>query len=243
MTLPTGASRRQYVHRMFGRIAARYDLMNTVMTFGLDAGWRDAAVRAARPPIAGLGLDVGSGTGKLALQLAEAMPFGQIVGLDFTQPMLRAGQPGVRRHADGDRVTLVAADALALPFPADTFDCVLSAFTVRNLADVVAGFREQCRVARPAGRIVCLELTTPPDPVFAALFRVYFRRLVPLVGGLLAGDRDAYTYLPESVAAFMRPRQLAAAMHTAGLRKIRWSRLGMNTVALHVGEKPRAAQA
>jgi demethylmenaquinone methyltransferase/2-methoxy-6-polyprenyl-1,4-benzoquinol methylase len=243
MILPTGASRRQYVHQMFGRIATRYDLMNTVMTFGLDAGWRDAAVRIARPSIAGLALDVGTGTGKLALEVAEVMPLGTVVGADFAEPMLRAGQPSVRRHPEGDRVALVAADALVLPFPADTFDCVLSAFTVRNLADVVTGFREQCRVARPGGRIVCLELTTPPDPIFATLFRLYFRRLVPLVGGLLAGDRDAYTYLPESVAAFMRPRPLAAAMHTAGLRKIRWRRLGMNAVALHVGEKPRVRHA
>jgi demethylmenaquinone methyltransferase/2-methoxy-6-polyprenyl-1,4-benzoquinol methylase len=223
---------------MFGRIARRYDLMNTLMTFGMDRGWRAAAVRAAAPPLDGLALDVGTGTGKLALQLADAMPVGLIVGADFTLPMLRAGQPLLGRSSDGDRVSFVAADALALPFPADTFDCVVSSFTVRNLADVVLGFREQARVARPGGRIICLDLTTPPRPLLAWLFRLYFRGLVPRIGGLVAGDSEAYTYLPESVAQFLRPRQLAEAMRTGGLERVRYRRLSLGCVALHVGEKP-----
>ena len=222
---------------MFGRIARRYDLMNTLMTVGMDRGWRAAAVRAAAPPLDGLALDVGTGTGKLALQLADAMPVGLIVGADFTLPMLRAGRPLLGRSSDGDRVSFVAADALALPFPADTFDCVVSAFTVRNLADVVLGFREQARVARPGGRIICLELTTPPGPLLAWLFHLYFRGLVPRIGGLVAGDSEAYTYLPESVAHFLRPGPLAAAMRAAGLGRVRYRRLGLGAVALHVGTK------
>ena len=240
MQVPSGAERRRYVNAMFGRIARRYDLMNTLMTLGLDRGWRDAAARAAAPPPDGLALDVGTGTGKLALRLARAMARGYVVGADFTRPMLRAGQPGLRRRPEGRRVALVAADALNLPFPDDTFDRVVSAFTVRNLADVEQGFGEQARVTKPGGRLVCLELTTPVDPLFARLFRVYFRGLVPRVGGLVTGDSGAYTYLPESVAEFLRPRPLAAAMRAAGLERVRYRTLGLGTVALHVGEKPRA---
>ena len=237
MSVPVGAARRRYVNAMFGRIARHYDLMNTLMTVGLDRAWRAAAVRAARPPPNGLALDVGTGTGKLALALAGALPRGLVVGADFTQPMLRVGQPALRRHPAGRRVAFVVADALSLPFPSDAFDCVVSGFTVRNLGDVPGGFREQVRVVKPGGRVVCLELTTPADPLFAALFRLYFRGLVPLVGGLVAGDSAAYTYLPESVAAFLQPGPLAATMTTAGLERVRYRRLGFGTVALHVGVK------
>ncbi|HYU20213.1 MAG TPA: class I SAM-dependent methyltransferase, partial [Chloroflexota bacterium] len=122
------------------------------------------------------------------------------------------------------------------------FDCVVSAFTVRNLVDVELGFREQRRVVRPGGRVVCLELTNPRTPLFGGLFRAYFRRVVPLVGGLVAGDREAYTYLPESVAHFLEPRALAAAMESAGLANVTYRSLGLGTVSLHVGTKPRSVQ-
>ena len=237
MSVPAGAARRRYVNAMFGRIARRYDLMNTLMTLGLDRGWRAAAVRAASPPPDGLALDVGTGTGKLALALARAMPQGMVVGADFTQTMLRVGRRSLRRDRAGHRVVLVAADALSLPFRAEAFDCVVSGFTVRNLAEVPGGFIEQVRVVKPGGRVVCLELTTPADPLFAALFRLYFRRVVPLVGGLVAGDSEAYTYLPESVAEFLQPGPLAAAMRAAGLERVRYRRLGFGSVALHVGVK------
>jgi demethylmenaquinone methyltransferase/2-methoxy-6-polyprenyl-1,4-benzoquinol methylase len=237
MPVPVGDARRHYVNAMFGRIARRYDLMNSLMTFGLDRGWRAAAVRVAAPPVSGLALDVGTGTGKLALRLAEEMPGGHVLAADFTVPMLRAGQAAVRGQARG-RVDLVAADALELPFGSDTFDCVVSAFAVRNLADVERGFREQARVVKPAGRVVCLELTTPSNPLFGRLFRLYFRGLIPRLGGLIAGDSQAYTYLPESVAQFLRPDALAAAMYAAGLERVRYRRLGLGAVALHVGAKP-----
>ncbi len=165
------------------------------------------------------------------------MPSGNVVGADFTPAMLQAGRPRLHRRPEGLRVAFVAADALSLPFPDAAFDCVVSAFTVRNLADVGQGFREQVRVTRPGGRVVCLELTTPTDPLFARLFEAYFRGLVPWIGGLVAGDTGAYTYLPESVAAFLRPRLLAQAMQAAGLGRVRYRRLGLGTVALHVGER------
>ena len=241
VTVPVGVARRRYVKAMFGRIAPRYDLVNTVMTLGLDRGWRRAAIRAAAPPPGGTALDVGTGTGRLALDLARAMPGGGVVGADFTLPMLRFGQPLRRREAWGRRVAFVSADALELPFADATFDVVSSSFTVRNLADPGRGFREQVRVARPGGRVVCLELTMPRNGLFRAAFWLYFRRVVPLVGGLLAGDREAYSYLPESVAAFLRPEALAAVMRESGLERVRYRLLGFGTVALHVGERGRGS--
>lgn len=226
------------VRAMFGRIAHRYDLLNTVMTGGLDHRWRVLATRAAALPPDGLALDVGAGTARLAAALARRMPSGLVVGLDLTEPMLRRGQSWLWGRAEGARVLLVVGDALALPFPDATFDAVTSAFTVRNLPDLGAAFREQRRVVRPGGRVVCLELTWPRAPLTRLLFSIYFGRLVPLLGGLLAGDAEAYRYLPASVRAFPDPPTLANIMLAAGLVDVRWRRLGLGSVALHVGRVP-----
>jgi demethylmenaquinone methyltransferase/2-methoxy-6-polyprenyl-1,4-benzoquinol methylase len=224
---------------MFGRIASRYDVMNAVMTGGLDRRWRAAAVRAAAPPADGRALDVGTGTAKLALALARAMPGGRVVGLDLALPMLRAAQSRLVESKTPRRVRLVQADALGLPFADGTFDCLTSAFTVRNLPHLTAAFREQARVVRPGGRIVCLELTWPRSPLMRAIFPLYFGRFVPLLGSLLAGDAAAYSYLAASVRAFPAPDRLAAVMQAAGLRDVRWRTLGFGTVTLHVGTVAR----
>jgi demethylmenaquinone methyltransferase/2-methoxy-6-polyprenyl-1,4-benzoquinol methylase len=223
---------------MFGRIAGRYDVMNSLMTLGLDAGWRRATVRAADPPSDGLALDVGTGTARLAASLAQVMPRGRVIGLDLTEPMLRAGQAWLWQREAGERVSLVAGDALALPFAERQFDCLTSAFTVRNVQDLAAAFREQTRVVRAGGRVVCLELTWPRSAFMAALFPVYFGQVVPLVGGLVSGDRAAYGYLPASVRAFPPPAELAGIMRGAGLIDVRWRRMGFGTVAVHVGRRP-----
>lgn len=226
---------RVRVARMFGRIARRYDAMNTLMTGGRDAVWRRLAVRAARAPRAGRALDVGTGTGKLAVALADAMPGGHVVGVDVTEPMLRQAPAPSFERPGGGRVSLALADALALPFPDATFDCATTAFTVRNVADVGLAFAELRRVVRPGGRVVCLELSQPRTPLWGELFGLFFRRVVPRIGGLIARDAGAYTYLPESVAAFVTPEALAAEMVRSGLRAVRWRRLGLGTVTLHVG--------
>ena len=223
------------VARMFGQIARRYDLLNTLMTFGLDAGWRQRAVQAAALPVGGRALDVGSGTGALALALATAQPTARVVGVDFAAPML-ALAPG-RAAAAGleDRARFALGDALHLPFPDATFDCVTSAFTVRNVADLDAAFAEQARVLRRGGRVVCLELTQTHLPLFRPLFRLYFHRWVPLLGRLVAGAAGAYTYLPRSVDRFPAPAALTAILERAGFAAVRHALLGFGTVALHVG--------
>lgn len=236
--LPSAEARPRFVATMFGRIAPRYDLMNTLMTAGLDRRWRVAAVRAADPPPHGLALDVGAGTGRLALALAERMPDGRVIASDFCAPMLEQGRAVLSTRPAARRLVFHQADAMALPYRDATFDCVTSAFTVRNVASLERAFGEMARVVRPAGRVVCLELTLPRVPVFATLFRAYFRGLVPWLGRLVAGDATAYTYLPASVAAFPPPEAVARAMAAAGLADVRWRPLGLGTVALYVGTRP-----
>jgi demethylmenaquinone methyltransferase/2-methoxy-6-polyprenyl-1,4-benzoquinol methylase len=224
----------EHVRAMFTRIARRYDLMNSLMTAGRHHAWRrlTAAAVAAGPP--GPALDLATGTGDLALALRAAAPSRPVVGADFSEAMLR--QARAKCAARGEReVRLLAGDALALPFADKTFACVTSAFLLRNLADLAAGLAEMRRVTMAGGLVAALEITRPGVPGWDALFGLYFHRVVPLLGALVAGDRAAYTYLPQSVERFVTPAELGALMERAGLRAVRWRRLGLGTIALHVG--------
>jgi len=156
-----------------------------------------------------------------------------VVGVDFTLPMLRVGQ----LRAAGRPVRWAAADTLCLPFPDDTFDAVASGFLMRNVTDLAAALAEQRRVARPAGRVLVLDVPRPPDSLFGRLFRLYFHQVVPRLGGLISGQPDAYAYLPRSADAFLRPDELAAVMEAVGLRQVHYRMLMLGTVALHVGIK------
>jgi demethylmenaquinone methyltransferase/2-methoxy-6-polyprenyl-1,4-benzoquinol methylase len=221
---------------MFGRIVRRYDLMNRLMTGGRDVAWRRLAVRRAvsgREPASLAVLDVATGTGDLALALAEA-GVGRVVGVDFAAPMLRAAEA---KAGTNDRLGWAVGDALRLPFPDAAFDACTVAFGLRNMADYGAALREMARVLRPGGVLVCLELTPYRVPVLGRLFGWYFSAVVPFVGGLLSGDRDAYRYLPNSVAAFPTARALAGMMEEAGLTAVSYRLLGGGTVALHEGSK------
>lgn len=228
------APRAADVSAMFTRIAGRYDLMNVVMTGGLDRAWRRAVARAAVLAPPGPILDLATGTADVALAIRRADPARTVVGADFSEGMLRAGD--AKLVARGERrVALVAADALALPFPAGTFAAVTSAFLLRNLEDLGRGLREMRRVTMPGGRVVALDITPPRDGAWARLFALYFHRVVPLVGAVIAGDRAAYTYLPDSVATFLRPDALAARMREAGLRDVTHMQYALGTIAIHTG--------
>jgi demethylmenaquinone methyltransferase/2-methoxy-6-polyprenyl-1,4-benzoquinol methylase len=229
--LPSLADKPRYVAAMFGRIAPRYDLMNTLMTGGQDGRWRRivAASLALDGSAQAAVLDVGTGTGKLAEAIRQVWPRGRVIGVDFTLPMLR--------EARGDSL-FAGADALKLPFADGQFDAVVSAFVIRNLADVPAGIAEQARVLKPGGRLVALETTPGPPNLLRPLFRLYFRRLVPLLGQLIAGDASAYTYLPESTLAFLEPDRLAAVLRESGLTDVQVRRLALGSVAVTVGQKP-----
>jgi demethylmenaquinone methyltransferase/2-methoxy-6-polyprenyl-1,4-benzoquinol methylase len=158
-----------------------------------------------------------------------------VVAADFSLGMLEVARGKLRGLEHARRVRLLAADALALPFEARTFACVTSAFLLRNLADLEQGLREMRRVSRPGGRVVALEITQMQAPGFTALFRFYFHHVVPWVGQLVGGDREAYTYLPQSVDRFVTPGELAALMGKVGLRGVTYRRLGLGTVTIHTG--------
>ncbi len=231
---PQDKARR--VRDMFGAIAGRYDLMNRLMTGGRDAAWRREAVVLAALPAGGRALDVGTGTGDFLPLLANAAPDASAIGVDFTWGMMAAGRDKLARQ--GGVTTFAAADALALPFPDDSFDAVVNGFLLRNVADLPLALAEMARVTRPGGRVVCLEITRPTLPVFRTVFRFYFHRLVPVIGGLISGRRGAYAYLPQSVDRFVSPDGLTHLLTAVGLRDVRYRRLGLGAVTLHVGVKP-----
>ena len=230
------SDKARYVREMFTRIAHRYDLMNSLMTFGRHQAWRRVAARMAAPAPGALALDVATGTGDLALALLEEARVRRVVGVDFSEGMLRVGREKLAAKDPAGRVSLVVGDALALPFPNGTFGCVTSAFLLRNLANLKQGLAEMRRVTRSGGTVVALEIAQPTLPGFSLIFRGYFHRLVPWVGGLVSGDREAYTYLPQSVDRFLPPAELARLMESVGLHEIRYRRLGFGTVTIHAGK-------
>ena len=224
------------VRGMFDRIAGVYDLMNTAMTAGLHHRWRErAADRAALAP-GDLALDACCGTGDLAFELARRVePGGRVIGSDFAEQMLDlARKKATERGVESVRFEF--GDAMALSYDDETFDAVTVGFGVRNLADLDRGIGELTRVLKPGGRLVILEITNPRRPPLSTFFGLWFDRIVPLLG-TLAGDRDAYTYLPESVKRFPPPEGLALVMDRAGLGGIRYTVLAGGIIAIHSGAK------
>lgn len=231
--VPAAEERPVFVNRMFARIAPTYDLMNRLMTFGQDQGWRRKLLDAAGLPPHGKLLDIGTGTGDIAYTAMQRNPGVQAIGSDFTYEMMAAGVGKV----PGLFVPFVQGDTFALPFPDETFDAVVSGFLVRNVVDRVAAFREMARVTKAGGRVVCLEIAPPTNALLEPFFRFYFFRIVPLIGGLVSGDRKAYAYLPHSTVEFPPPEALARLMEQAGLSNVVYNEYMINTVAIHVGTK------
>lgn len=231
--LPSSDAKPAYVNHMFARIAPTYDLMNRLMTFGQDQGWRRLMLALCNLPPRGRLLDVGTGTGDIAYEALRRYPGVEAIGSDFTYEMMAAG---VGKAPDSS-LPFVQGDTYALPFPDDTFDAVVSGFLVRNVVDRVAAFGEQARVTKPGGRVVCLETTPPSNTPLGPLFQLYFFNIVPLIGGVVSGDGDAYAYLPNSTVGFPAPAMLQQIMENAGLRNVFYRELMMGSVAIHVGTK------
>ena len=221
------------VRAMFDRIVPRYDLMNHLMTFGMDIRWRKQIARRA----AAMGdtvLDVATGTGDVAFAIREAGARA-VVGLDFSPEMISAAQAKERERRAG--IDFLIGDAMHLPFPDDTFDACTVSFGLRNMPDYAAAIAEMTRVLRPGGRFICLEMTPYRKPVLGHLFSFYFEKIVPIIGGILSGDGAAYRYLPKSVAAFPTSTQMIMLMRAAGLTNTHVTMLGGGTVAIHTGVK------
>ena len=216
------------VRAMFDRIAGVYDRMNSLMTAGMHHRWRERAADLAALGAGDRALDVATGTGDLAIELRRRGA--EVVGVDFSEPMLELA----RRKAPGIRFE--PGNALALPYGDGEFDAVTVGFGARNFDDLACGLGEMARVARPGGRVVVLEITSPQRPPLSWFFRFWFDRAVPALGRV-AGDPDAYTYLPSSVRRFPDPPGLAGELAAAGLREVRWILTAGGIIAVHVGVK------
>lgn len=225
-----------HIRRMFGEIAGKYDLINRLMTFNQDRIWRQCVVRAAGMPANGTLLDAGAGTGAIALDALAGDNTLHVVAADFTVEMMSIG----RKKQNGRLVAWTAADALALPFGDACFDAVTSGYLIRNVIDPLRAFREQARVVKPGGRVVCLETSPPPDSPSKPMLLFFLNRLIPLLGQLVSGNRPAYTYLPQTTQHFHPPEKVAAIMRSAGLTNIRYQQFMFGTIAVHVGIKPVA---
>jgi demethylmenaquinone methyltransferase/2-methoxy-6-polyprenyl-1,4-benzoquinol methylase len=220
------------VRDMFDRISPSYDRMNLLMSMGRDGRWRRLGVRASRAQPGDAALDVCCGTGDFAVELRRAVgPSGRVVGLDFSPQMLAVA----RRKCSA--VEWQQGDALALPFADGEFAAACVGFGVRNLSDHRRGFAEMARVVRPGGRVVCLEMSTPPAPI-RPFSQLWTDHGVPVLGRIVAHDPEAYRYLPASVHRFPSAPELAEIMREAGLVDVGYRRLMMGVVALHVGKVP-----
>ncbi len=222
---------------MFSEIAPRYDLLNRVLSAGVDRTWRIAAVKAALENNPRRILDLATGTGDMALLLKRLAPQAEVVGADFAPPMLELARQKAQKL--GLEVPFVEADALHLPFPNQHFEAITIAFGFRNFADYTQALAELYRVLAPGGRLCILEFPPPPMGGLGVLYRFYFTRVLPWVGGLVSGNPAAYRYLPASVERFPAPPNLAAMMNQAGFQT-HYRLFTGGIAALHIGQKPEA---
>jgi demethylmenaquinone methyltransferase / 2-methoxy-6-polyprenyl-1,4-benzoquinol methylase len=228
------------IRDMFAAIVPRYDIVNTLMTLGLDRRWRRRTVMMAEPQGA-LALDVATGTGELAFELAR-QGARAVVGSDFCVEMLEAAAKKRERNRVGECLRWVAGDAMRLPFPDSTFDCVVNGFMLRNVDSLPATFAELCRVLKPGGRLVCLDLTPPRGPM-RRFFDLYIAAFVPLLGITVARNYPAYHYLYESLTIHPDADQLAGMMREAGFAEADYLIRGFGTVAIHRARKAAAMEA
>lgn len=230
--------KQSYVQRLFSRIARIYDIMNRLMSFGLDRYWRAFAARYLALATGELGLDLGVGTADLSIAVIRCSgPGTHMIGMDITPEMLAQGRIKLARLGLQDRIELRIGDAEHIDLPDNSVDGCCSAFTVRNLTDIRQGFREMLRVVRPGGRVVCLEISHPPGQIFGALFYFYFYKLAPLFGTIIGKAFEEYNYLPHSLTSFPDAPTLQAIMEEVGWSEVHFYRLTGGIVAVHVGTK------
>ncbi|GAB4581280.1 MAG: bifunctional demethylmenaquinone methyltransferase/2-methoxy-6-polyprenyl-1,4-benzoquinol methylase UbiE [Anaerolineales bacterium] len=233
MAALTGRERATYVQNMFSRIAGRYDVMNRLMTFGQDQSWRREVIRRAEITPGSRVLDLGAGTGDIALEIRAREPESWPIAGDFTVEMMRVGQ----KRPNGNALDWCATDALNLPYANETFDAIVSGFLMRNVSDLPRALAEQRRTLKPGGRIVILDTTRPPENLLAPFIRIHLNYVIPALGKLITGESEAYTYLPDSTKGFLRAEELAARMGEATFSGIGFKRVMFGTIAIHWARK------
>jgi len=230
MTQLIGDERAKYVQGMFTRIAKRYDIMNRLMTGGQDIHWRKRVIELARLDDNASLLDLGTGTGDLAREALSQFPNAKVIAADFTLEMMRVGQKT-------GPLNFSTADALRLPFNDSSFDAVVSGFLMRNVIDLQKAIEEQHRILKRGGRIVILDTTRPKKNILSPFIWIHMHFIIPTLGGLLTGSRDAYRYLPETTEGFVTAEDMAARMAVAGFKKVGYQRFMFGTIAIHWAEK------
>jgi demethylmenaquinone methyltransferase/2-methoxy-6-polyprenyl-1,4-benzoquinol methylase len=230
MSQLTGDERARYVHNVFGRVARRYNLMNRLMTGGQDIRWRRETVRRLRLSPGETLLDLGAGTGDLGREALRQQPGIHLAAADFSLDMMQAGEAG-------GALPWLNADALQLPFADEAFEAVVSGFMMRNVGNLEAALAEQYRVLKPGGRMLILETTRPRSGFLSPLVRFHMRVVIPWIGTLVSGNREAYRYLPASSEAFLSAEELAERMAAAGFREVGFQRRMAGTIAIHWGKK------
>ena len=223
----------EQIRNMFGGIAHRYDLMNTLMSFGMDRLWRKRVVRLAGMPQRGMLLDIGAGTGKISLEASRAYGDALVVAVDLTAGMMKVGMKSCP-----SRVKWSCADALELPFRDSIFDAVTSGFLVRNVPDVRRAFDEQFRVVRPGGSVICLDAGPPPDTMLKPFIKVHLNWVIPRLGALITGNSAAYRYLPASTQAFKAAEEIASLMKEAGFTEVAFERHMFGAINIVHGKRP-----
>ncbi len=233
MKVDLSASKGAYVQDVFTRIAPHYDLMNRLMTGGQDIAWRKEVIRRARLNSGDRLLDLGAGTGDLAREALHQQPSIHALAADFTLEMMRVGA----KHSPAS-LRWSCADAQSLPFADESFDVIISGFLLRNVADLPLALREQRRVLKPGGRLVSLDTTRPQPSLLTPAIRFHMHHVIPFLGNLLTGSRDAYVYLPTSSEHFLLAEDLQAQIQSAGFQQTGFQRRMFGTIAIHWGMKP-----
>jgi demethylmenaquinone methyltransferase/2-methoxy-6-polyprenyl-1,4-benzoquinol methylase len=225
--------KKEYVRCSFAAIAQSYDLLNTLLSFGLDAWWRHEAIKALGLSGQGVVLDACAGTMRLGKGIQRRWPGSKIVALDFSLVMLGRG----KKMVQGAAITPLCGDAELLPFRVGTFDRAIIGFGIRNLTDPRKGIEELYRVLKRRGRAVILEFGRPTVPIFKDLYQWYLSRIIPWAGGLMSGQKEVYHYLHDSIIAFSEEHDVMAAMKQAGFSQTRCRELTGGIACLYIGEK------